>query len=65
MPKIKTHKSTAKRVKQTSTGKLLREKSYKSHFLSKKSSARKRAYGKMHEVDSSRTTHIKRALGGK
>ena len=65
MPKLKTHKSTAKRVKQTRTGKLLREHSYKSHFLHKKSSARKRAYKKMHQVDDSRSKHIKRALGGK
>ena len=63
MPKLKTHKSTAKRVRKTATGKLLREHSYKSHFLHKKSSARKRAYGKLHPIHSSREKQIKRALG--
>ena len=63
MPKIKTHKSTQKRIKKTSTGKLMREHSYQSHFLHKKSSARKRAYGKKHHVDASRQKQIKRALG--
>lgn len=60
---MKTHKSTQKRIKKTSTGKLMREHSYKSHFLHKKSSARKRAYGKKHPVHATREKHIKRALG--
>jgi large subunit ribosomal protein L35 len=36
MPKIKTHKSTAKRFKVTSTGKLMRMKIGKSHLRRKK-----------------------------
>ena len=63
MPKMKTHQGTKKRIKKTATGKLMREKSYRNHFLRKKSSARKRAYGKQHEIHSSETKNIKRALG--
>lgn len=63
MPKQKTHKSTAKRVKQTKSGKLLREHSYANHFLHKKSSSRKRAYNQKHRVDSSQRKNVKRVLG--
>lgn len=34
--KLKTHKATIKRVKTSSTGKILRSKSAKSHLLSHK-----------------------------
>ena len=44
MPKIKTNRAAAKRFKKTGTGKLKRNKAYKSHILTKKSSKRKRAY---------------------
>ena len=37
MPKMKTHKSTAKRFKVTGTGKLMRTKIGKSHLRRKKS----------------------------
>lgn len=36
MPKMKTHKSTAKRFKVTGTGKLMRSKIGKSHLRRKK-----------------------------
>ena len=42
MPKMKTHRGTAKRVKKTGTGKLKRMKAYKSHILTKKTQKRKR-----------------------
>ncbi len=35
--KLKTHKATAKRIKATKTGKLLRNKAAKSHLLTHKS----------------------------
>ena len=41
MPKIKTSRAAAKRFKVTGTGKLKRNKAYKSHILTKKS-AKKR-----------------------
>ena len=42
MPKIKTNRAAAKRFKTTATGKLKRNKAYKSHILTKKSTKRKR-----------------------
>ena len=42
MPKMKTHKGTAKRIKLTSTGKLTRRRAFGNHMLSKKSKSRKR-----------------------
>ena len=42
MPKMKTHRGAAKRVKKTATGKLKRMRSNKSHILTKKTTKRKR-----------------------
>ena len=42
MPKMKTHRGAAKRVKVTGTGKLKRMRSNKSHILTKKTTKRKR-----------------------
>ena len=37
MPKVKTSRAAAKRFKASGTGKLIRNKAYKSHILTKKS----------------------------
>lgn len=42
MPKMKTHRGAAKRVKVTGTGKLKRMRANKSHILNKKTRKRKR-----------------------
>ena len=42
MPKMKTHKGAAKRFRVTGTGKVRRNKAFKSHILTKKTSKRKR-----------------------
>ncbi len=42
MPKMKTHRGAAKRLKKTGTGKLKRMRAYKSHILTKKTQKRKR-----------------------
>ncbi len=42
MPKMKTHKSTRKRIKVTASGKLMRKHARERHLLRKKSSRRKR-----------------------
>lgn len=42
MPKMKTHRGAAKRLKRTGTGKIMRMKAGKRHILTKKSSKRKR-----------------------
>ena len=50
MPKIKTHKVTAKRFKYTGSGKLMRTKIGKSHRRRMKSKRVKRMFDEMHEV---------------
>ena len=65
MPKMKTHKGTAKRVKFTKTGKVLRQRAFKNHMLSKKSKSRKRRINTSAEVTGSIAKNIKRALGAK
>ncbi len=42
MPKMKTHRGAAKRIKVTGTGKFKRHHAYCSHILGKKSPKRKR-----------------------
>ena len=37
MPKMKTHRGAAKRLRKTVSGKLKRKTAYKSHILTKKS----------------------------
>jgi large subunit ribosomal protein L35 len=43
MPKMKTNRATAKRLKRTGKGKLRRHKANKSHILTKKTRKRKRS----------------------
>jgi large subunit ribosomal protein L35 len=64
MPKMKTHRATAKRVKRTGTGKLKRGKANHSHILEKKSSKRKRHLGKDGLVADSDLRRLNRLLGG-
>jgi large subunit ribosomal protein L35 len=42
MPKLKTHRGAAKRLRVTATGKIKRSKAFGRHILTKKSSKRKR-----------------------
>ena len=42
MPKMKTHRGAAKRIKVTGSGRLRRRNANKNHILEKKSSTRKR-----------------------
>ena len=62
MPKVKTCKSAAKRFKKTGTGKLMRNKAYKSHILTKKSQKRKRNLRKPAVVDATNVTNMKKLL---
>lgn len=63
MPKMKTHKGTAKRVKLTSTGKVTRRRASGGHLLAKKSKSRKRAINTTAVVKGGMEKNIKRALG--
>ncbi|TMF57552.1 MAG: 50S ribosomal protein L35 [Chloroflexi bacterium] len=47
MPKMRTHRATAKRFRLTKTGKVVRPHAQKSHLLGHKSPRRKRQYSKL------------------
>jgi len=44
MPKMKTHRGTAKRFRVTGSGKIMRSKQGSNHILEKKSQKRKRNF---------------------
>jgi len=62
LPKIKTHKSTAKRFKYSGSGKLMRTKIGKSHLRRKKSRRVRVMFSKMHEVEDKGTQKRVRKL---
>ena len=63
MPKLKTHKGTAKRIKLTSTGKLTRRRAFGNHMLSKKSKSRKRNINTPATITGGMAKNANRALG--
>lgn len=63
MPKLKTHKGTAKRIKLTNTGKLTRRRAFGNHLLSKKSKSRKRTINTTATITGGAAKNVKRALG--
>ena len=62
MPKLKTNRAAAKRFKKTATGKLKRNKAYKSHILTKKSTKRKRNLRHATITDSTNVKNMKKVL---
>ena len=62
MPKMKTSRAAAKRFKTTGTGKLVRNKAYKSHILTKKSTKRKRNLRKDFVTDATNSKVMKKIL---
>ena len=62
MPKIKTSRAAAKRFKTTGTGKIVRNKAYKSHILTKKTQKRKRNLRKATVLDQSNVKNMKKIL---
>ncbi|MBK8550092.1 MAG: 50S ribosomal protein L35 [Ignavibacteria bacterium] len=62
MPKMKSNRAAKKRFKVTGTGKVKREKAYRSHILTKKSSKRKRHLGKATLVSEQEVRTIKRMI---
>lgn len=62
MPKIKTHRGLAKRVKVTATGKIKRAKAYHSHLLSSKTPKMKRRLSKSDTIHPSDAKKIKSLL---
>jgi large subunit ribosomal protein L35 len=63
MPKMKTDRGAAKRIKVTGTGRLRRRKANRSHLLEKKSSVRTRRLGRETEIAKGDERQIRRALG--
>ena len=63
MPKMKTHRGTAKRIRVTGSGKLVRGKGYHSHILTKKSPKRKRNMRHETVVAKADERVLKRSLG--
>ena len=62
MPKIKTNRAAAKRFKKTATGKLKRNKAFKSHILTKESTKRKRNLRKDIVTDATNSKVMKKIL---
>jgi large subunit ribosomal protein L35 len=61
MPKLKSHRGLAKRVKITAKGKIKRSKAYHSHLLSSKSPKEKRRLSKadtVHPADAKRIRNL-------
>ena len=63
MPKIKTRKGIAKRIRVTGNGKLMRASAWKSHLLEHKSKKRKRNYENEQSVSKTDRKMVRRALG--
>lgn len=63
MPKLKTHKGTAKRIKISAAGKLMRRRANGTHFLEKKGTGRKRVIATKAIVKGAIAKNLKRALG--
>jgi large subunit ribosomal protein L35 len=62
MPKLKTHRGMAKRVKITASGKVKRSRAFHSHLLSSKTPKRKRNLSQTVMVHSTNEKNVKKLL---
>ncbi|MDZ7699843.1 MAG: 50S ribosomal protein L35 [Deltaproteobacteria bacterium] len=62
MPKIKTNRGAAKRFKTTGSGKIVRNKAFANHILTKKSTKRKRNLRKSGLVDATNQKQVSRLI---
>ena len=62
MPKLKSHKGTAKRITVTGSGKPVRVKSWRGHHLEIKSSRRTRRYAGKAVIGKQSADQVKRLL---
>ena len=62
MPKMKTSRAAAKRFKLTGTGKLKRNKAYRRHILTKKTTKNKRNLRKAAMMDASNVKQMEKIL---
>ena len=65
MPKMKTHKGTAKRFRRTGSGKIMRAKAFKSHILTKKSPKRIRGFRKETVISDADVKTVSQRMGSK
>lgn len=63
MPKMKTHRGAASRIKVTGSGKMRRRKAFRGHILEKKSPARKRSLGRDADVFDGQAKRIRKLMG--
>ena len=64
MPKMKTHRAAAKRLRFTGSGKIVRKRAFGRHILEKKPPKRKARLGKMIVVSRADRRRARRLLGG-
>ncbi len=62
MPKLKTHSGAKKRFKLTKNGKVKRNRAYRRHILTKKSTKLKRSFRKSVYSDKTNVAAIKKML---
>jgi large subunit ribosomal protein L35 len=62
VPKIKTNRAAAKRFRVTASGKVKRNKGFKSHLLSSKGKKRKRRLRQATLVSAAETKKIRRLI---
>ncbi len=62
MPKMKTNKSAAKRLKRTANGKIKRSKAFGAHLLTHKSAKRRRGLRKATLLSGADAARAKRLL---
>ena len=63
MPKMKTDRGAAKRIKVTGSGRLRRRKAFRSHLFEKKPSTRTRRLARETDVAPGDVKAVKRLLG--
>ena len=63
MPKMKTDKGAAKRIKVTGSGRLRRGQAFRGHNFETKSSVRMRRLGRSADVSKSDEKSVRRMLG--
>lgn len=62
MPKLKTNRAAAKRIKARSGGSLKRKRAYHNHILTKKSTKRCRQLRKKTSLDETNRVAVKRLI---
>jgi large subunit ribosomal protein L35 len=63
MPKLKTHKGMAKRIKLSATGKMMRRRAFRNHMLAHKQASTKREYVKEFQISPGDSANVKVMLG--